>query len=971
MDIVSYSVQSRWKDCYASSAEAKLTLRTNGEEKTTVITPRRAIVQAGFDAPTTTPTAPLAAGGSLTSGKYYAYRYVYASSNYPYVDNAVTGGGELWPRSNPSSVVVANPSGGNLTVTVTVTKTTRSDVNWIWVYRAGPYDTSAEATDAADYFYIGRVGNDNLTGTTTLTDSGLTDTGEELEFDNFVAPIAQLCVFTGTEWLTWGNWEFVAEVTLNGTSTVTLNSGTWFNGRDAQIATFDGVTNGGFDGKGSFYFKQLDQTTAQMHAGPDLDGALTVYASGTTKIHIKGPATTLYKSKPNNPFSWGWTLVEVVDGATVKVPLLWFLKVGGGYGCAIGVMPNERLLKLDAQEPSVCFTLSLNDTSSPTTMEATKEIVDERYIVNAHFTQFQALREQYSLLMGVDGANHAILQSDGQDQVPASDKVFSTLRTLIDDNNEQRFWHGVYDPYTELDCWWVKTKDLDGNKCDTMIYLHAPTQQWGIMFDPEISASASVYDPVTNERITLVGSEQGHIGRAFDPSLTNDATPRPQYTQWLDPDENVFDQYRPATLAANSIVDFNALKVTTVSDSGGSLNGRGFVLTDTTTGNTTAFIYNINNMGVDPANTSTVSSVNSTTDEITTSAAHPFITADPVFLSKTGGLFPASTPSLNSGIIKSIRYVRNVAASTLKLYPTAADASADTNAYNFTATSFTGTWKISKAPSWVSTEDAHIQIGVWDDDSDTPDNLALNSTWQIASALRASSKFIWNDIESPRPTVAIARSLTTGYTASDVDSSFTFEVFPQWVSSFSQLTVGIPTGREDIWALLVTSAGEEAGWVRYDYWDGEALLVSAFLGAGETESEATIPSGTYTGYFLFPGMIKTRCRAYLNASTPTKNKKIEEIWTTALNIHPWLDSAGLADPRFYMAWFREYDSAAETSFRLDRDFRQGSSTADAASWVSKTSIPSSLLNQFGFELREYGYRQFQLYNITLKYNASS
>src|SRR4030095_1475197 len=138
--------QNRWKDSYAAAPVLGLTLRANGEERVKVFDGVALLVNAGIDAPTVAPTcAAGSAGGSLTNGKFVAYRYVYAATiRYPYVENAITAGGSPAPRSNPS------PRSAVFTVTatgkcvVTVTGTTRLDIDRIWIYRTNQFSTSAD-----------------------------------------------------------------------------------------------------------------------------------------------------------------------------------------------------------------------------------------------------------------------------------------------------------------------------------------------------------------------------------------------------------------------------------------------------------------------------------------------------------------------------------------------------------------------------------------------------------------------------------------------------------------------------------------------------------------------------------------------------------------------------------------------------------------------------------------------------------
>lgn len=956
--ILTDTPQSRWKDSFASSPEVKLTLRANGEEVTQVITPTLGMIPAGFDAPDTDPTASASAGGSLESDQYYAYRYVYASSQYPYVQNDISGGGELWPRSNPSGYVVEQAAGADNTITVTVTKTTRSDVDWIWVYRTQPFATQEEAENAAAaglMYYLTRVGNDNTAGTTTVSDNGSITpaTIEILEADNFPAPTAQFCVYDGVHWWLWGNWEFVEEVTLDGTNAVTLNSGSWFSGRDGQIARFDGITSGGFDNRGSFYFNADSATVGSLYSDQDLTGTLAVLASGTTRIHIKGPSTTLYRSKKNNPFSWGFTQQDFSSGSTtVRIPQMWFLPVGGGYGSAIAVLPNERLLKLDTEQPAISFTLDLNTTESPDEMEGTKQIVDGTYSVGSHFSQFKASQTDGPVLMGVDAKNFSIIFCDGQDQVPASDRVFATLREIIHGDEEQRFWHGVHDSETEMNCWWIKTKELDGNKCDTLVFQHAPTGEWGLMFDPEISASATIYDPVEDRTFTMVGSEQGHVGRAFDTAT---------FTHWLTAGTS------GVVLTDGASYNKTAVVAECVADNGGSLNGAGFSVT-LPNSESVAFIININNTGVGGiGDTATVSSVNTGTEVITTATDHPFTTADAVFNS-TSNTVPASSPSIEE--FTQPFYVRSLSATTIALYPTAADANADTNRVNFTTGAWAGTWKISKIPAWATALDYQRQVFQSDDD-DVP-IIPTNST---AAAIAQAFANLGDEAFSTytlklRVDVAFADQIVLyvldganveNLTGTEVNSGFNIEMTTSMIDFGA--TIEVPSGRTEYWSVIHNGSGEPLAAFRNDASDGRYVFISLWLPEGDTEATTTAPAITEESIAFF-GCIPCRARLYVNANSPTKNKKPEECWTTALNVND-------EGPQWFMAWFKEFDDEPSARFTLNRDTIPGSTLPDSASWLNKTQIPSTLLNQFGLEFSEYGFEAFQLLNVTLKFNVSS
>lgn len=519
--ILSSSVQSRWKDCFAPSPRVRLTLRTNGEEEGQVITPQNAMVKAGFVAPTATPTVASGGAGNLTNNTFCGYRYVYASSAYPFVDNAVTGGGELWPRSSPSPASATfSITGGAKQLVVTVTKTTRSDVDWIWLYRTALKTTSAEASAASaagEMFYVGRVANDGIAGTTTYTDSTLVDTSELLELDNYVAPTMQFCIFDGTQWFGIGNFSFDYEVTLNSTSTVTLTGWTaWFSGRDGQTATFDGLTTGGYDGRGSFYFKWVTATTATMYSDAALTTPILVLLTGTTKIHLKGQATTLYRSKPLNPFSWGQTDVTFnADGSTTSVASEYAIKFGAGSCSAMSLVGNDSYLILSFEEPTSMVRLALDQSDSDAFALTAKDI-DTQSGFGSHFSQVLARNEGRSMLSGVDGSSFDLIATGGDSAQPISDAVFQTMRSLYPDATASRLFHSVYDSQTELTAFWLKTKALGTNLIDTCLLLHGPTGRWSLMPDQQVSASATIYDPVTRSNFTMLGLENGYLCTGFD-----------------------------------------------------------------------------------------------------------------------------------------------------------------------------------------------------------------------------------------------------------------------------------------------------------------------------------------------------------------------------------------------------------------------------------------------------------------------
>lgn len=525
MEIIDPNPQTRWRESFASSPQVRATVGANGEKKTYVVPPSGTIVLAGFDSPTVAPTVADTTSGTYGTTDFVCYRYVYASSQYPFVYNIVTGGGELWPRSSPSPAsAVHNAGGASKKYVVTVTKTTRSDVDYIWIYRTAIFTTADEATNSAaagEMFYIGRVANDGVAGTTTFTDDKITDTSELLELDNYPAPTFQFVVFDGTYWWGIGNFSLDAEATMNGTANIVLSDDEitqWFDGRNGQTATFEGITSGGYDGRGNFYWKYTGPNDATMYSNEAMTSTVAVPATGTTRIHLRGPGATLYRSKQLNPFSWGRTFENFnTDDSVSREPALWAEPLGAGFASGIAILGNDSYLIVHLEEPTRTLRFTLSEAANENFI-ATQKNIDTQASIGSHFTQFQARTpDGHTFLCGIDTKNFAVMVCDGEQLVAISSPIFQTMRSIMEDDTVSRFFHGIYDARTELNVWYFKALDLGtGNLIDTMAYQHAPTGLWGTAPAFGVSASATIYDPQTKETFTMIGTEDGRIARAFD-----------------------------------------------------------------------------------------------------------------------------------------------------------------------------------------------------------------------------------------------------------------------------------------------------------------------------------------------------------------------------------------------------------------------------------------------------------------------
>jgi hypothetical protein len=340
----------------------------------------------------------------------FSYRYVYAAQRrYPLIENANAPAGKLGPRSNPSPKASRHIDAAGTSSLVTVMKdSSRVDVDEIWIYRTAAYATQAEAeldADAGFLNYVGSIANDGSPGTVTYDDNTLTITGNpEVETDNFPAPQFQLCTYDDPYFYGFGNFQFKAPILVTALGVVTLTDAAdkWFDGRNGQTVTMEGITTGGFDGYGSYYFKWIDNITAQLC----LDAALTqngpVDFFGTTEITISGKANILYRSKERNPLSWG--LTDVIDD--VNVPRPYAFTVGGGFGTAIGVVPILNLLKVDTVAPNKTFVFNLNGKGTPQ-FEGSKREISSDFATSNFWTQFPMKDKSGQTYLWFSGYSHA------------------------------------------------------------------------------------------------------------------------------------------------------------------------------------------------------------------------------------------------------------------------------------------------------------------------------------------------------------------------------------------------------------------------------------------------------------------------------------------------------------------------------------------------------------------------------------
>lgn len=523
MSIIISGLQNRVKNSAAYAEELGLMLIANGEELPYLLSSAGEKIAAGIIAPTVAPTIADNGPGTLTNNNWVVYVYVYVSENsFPLV------AAQLFSNPSPNSTAYQLVGTGDRKVNVTVQGTANPIVGKIFVYRTQVQTTQVLAQTAAQagaLNFVASVVNTGV-GAIVVPDNLLTNIGNDVvNYTYFVSPQFRFVVWDGSYFWGFGNHPFRAEATWDTTGVITLTDPSvdkFFGGRNGQFLTFSTISTGGVDGRGTFYFKQTGDFTGQA---VDLAGAnMTLPSTTTGNIVIVGDSATLYRSAYRNPFAWGY--MQSIAG--VFIPSLWALKVSGSLGTAIAIIPDQQLLKLDMEFPALCVTYSLQ-TADTDVFSQTKRQVSRLHSVTSHGSQFFAISNGRQVLWGFDAKNLAILQCDGYTQVPISSPVSILLRKLSKNRSLHLLSHGIYDPVTEINAMWLSTDAADNplavTQFDLCVYQHAPTGYWGVIFDYGILCSASVEDPVTSQRNTLVGTEDGFVGKAFDVSTYGNWSP--------------------------------------------------------------------------------------------------------------------------------------------------------------------------------------------------------------------------------------------------------------------------------------------------------------------------------------------------------------------------------------------------------------------------------------------------------------
>lgn len=527
--IVSTDIAGNVKPSFASSSLVGLTVRANGEETTKVLDMNGNMVEAQFPTPTTAPVLTLVPGVAMLEheGKWAAYVYLWAATNrYPLVENDISIGGSLAPRGQPSpneSIQIAG-GGNGVHLVMDSPPANRPDLDQIWIFRTAFFADQDEAelnAEAGNLFFVAAI--DCVAGgpDETYDDHNPLEGTDQIELDNFGIPVFRYVIYSDPFWWGWGNFPLSIDGSWSsGDGQIVVTDGTkWFTGRNGQYVRLEGVTIGGIGNQGLWLFKWIDATHAQLtladgtHDAPD--------NSGTGKIVIQGPPTTLFRSKARNPFSWGFT-EYLASGA--RIPQVYAFKVGGGLGTAIAQIPTVPYLLLSTEYPAGSYTLDLRQAGT-TSFERTLRQISNFYSISSHFSQFTATRQFFPVsgnqmrtekivLWGWDAKNFCIVETDGIGINIVSERISKTLRRMTQNRSRQLLAHGAYDARNRMNCMWLPAADSD-MQVNLLIMHHAPTDQWFVHDDLDVLCSAQFQDGDTNLSKIYVGTETGLMGQAF------------------------------------------------------------------------------------------------------------------------------------------------------------------------------------------------------------------------------------------------------------------------------------------------------------------------------------------------------------------------------------------------------------------------------------------------------------------------
>lgn len=469
--------------------------------------------KCGIDKPTIAPIQNTTGGNPVST--YCSYVYCYAIRNLPKVEHTNSAGGLIYPRSNPSPHSI--PNRGGMGAVLSIPPSVDPQVTDIFIYRTAAFTDNDEAISAAEaglLYYVGKmdnVGSANL----SFTDGADATSIEQASYDNFTAPMFTNVIYSEPYFYAGGFYKFESDIVVDYSGDISSTTSKFREGLNGKVATLDGISSGGFDGKGRFYFKVINLTTGKLY----LDSALTIASpspsSGSTRITIDGFSNILYRSAPRNPLSWGET--EFIGDAII--PKQTGIRVGGGRIVSIADIGSSSTLKVDTIEPSKTFIFNLRATSVED-FTLTRKPINSPFTVDTYQAQVEIpSSEGLQSIVGFDSSSGVFFTTDGL----STSALYPDISKVIDKmvlNSDRANAHVCYDPNNKTVIFFVKTTTFANFANLYNAYcLHIPSMQWSRFLAPDVNCTLRIYDKIAGRYRTLVGSSLGRIGSLDDLSL--------------------------------------------------------------------------------------------------------------------------------------------------------------------------------------------------------------------------------------------------------------------------------------------------------------------------------------------------------------------------------------------------------------------------------------------------------------------
>jgi len=551
-----YTGQGVAKDCIVGDRFINRYSIFNGLELPRKIDHNQVVSLLGYDLPTINSVAAAGSGsGSLVSGKWYAYRAVYASSKHTR-PTAVADGSGSYTRGNGSTKSSAQATATGI-IDVEVAYNSNSAITHVLLYRSLGASTQV-AAEAGPFYYVTKA---DLANPTTIND-GTADAslGQTLETDNFKPNAYRYAVAAYGYVFAGGNSPIGDGLTCTvtpGSSTVTLSDGVLYDGVvDWYFKCIDDTT-GGVDGSGLFFARYSDSTTLTLVDADgnalNYDGALSG-AGQTFTLYLPGYA--LRWSKYGEPEAWPATNNINFEGDVT----------------GIAVMPNLPLLIVCTDTPSI-WILDLTQIGTYN-FKTNKRLISTTYTASSHFS----LEAVDTKLRGIDASLGCIWETDGVGVVDITRNAIPNVFKYLDNNTSKvKNWHCAYDYKQKIFGAFVSYRNSP-RTIDFCIGQNTITGSWFLNWEKDLLCTGHYVDPTTKEHMIL-GGTQGYSGsdavwgRVWAPDT---------YDDWIPPNSLRSGTITSATSTVLTVDNTDDDLWTT----GGGISGRWVLVCDANGGNT-------------------------------------------------------------------------------------------------------------------------------------------------------------------------------------------------------------------------------------------------------------------------------------------------------------------------------------------------------------------------------------------------